>query len=448
MQPTPHFLSRLGLGLEADARAVRRAYARELKLIDQEREAGAFQELRDAYEAALRWHAYQGAQAQHALQETVEGVPDAPVAEDESILADPDQLAAEAFEAFQLGFAGLGEDAREDAGPWQDWLRRCLDDDRLLNIVARTIFEARVAHLLASGWKPGHNAMFLAAINVFGWDRDQRRLRQFGYAGARVDQAILEQHLLDALPPADQRLKGQLFELLRSGEIPEDEQLRRQIAHVERVARDYPALVHLVVGVDNVERWRALVGQFAGDDSKRRSAFEINEPSLPKTNLNPKVSPQWIWFLIVLFGVFFKSVFTNDAPRPPAFSPAAPHKFIDTRYENGRIVYDLEKRESAPDSGVVLTGEQEVARVSDDISARLRYMPSAGRRLLRTEHIVTLDAAGNLKSLTKRMASVDPEYDSAVAQAIREYSFPVNMPRSFKLRNTLIVNISDGTSAR
>lgn len=51
----PPFLERLGLGLEAEARDVRRAYARELRRIDQETDPRGFQALREAYEAALQW---------------------------------------------------------------------------------------------------------------------------------------------------------------------------------------------------------------------------------------------------------------------------------------------------------------------------------------------------------------------------------------------------------
>lgn len=63
MPSTPHFLARLGLDNNAGTGDTRRAYARELKLIDQERNASGFQALREDYEAAMQWAKWRTAEA-------------------------------------------------------------------------------------------------------------------------------------------------------------------------------------------------------------------------------------------------------------------------------------------------------------------------------------------------------------------------------------------------
>jgi len=283
----PWFLQRLALDCTADQRAIRRAYAREVKQIDQGADAQGFQFLREAYETALQWEAYQRMYAQQdapspagaaprperpesafrqtafrpsGCQRTDPGHSNAAQAQDRQIdvQADPQQLSADVFEAFLAGCSGLAQGRTlHDASAWELHLRTCMNDDRLMNLAARGIFEARVLHLLAGGWRPGNETLLEAAADVFQWRSDRHRLLRFGHAGAIVDRAIDERSMFDNQEHDLKAMQRQVILRLRELDMPEPGQLRADMPHVEQLAARFPTWLELVASMDNLEQWRA-----------------------------------------------------------------------------------------------------------------------------------------------------------------------------------------------
>jgi tetratricopeptide (TPR) repeat protein len=273
------YLTRLGVTPGADERAIRRAYARELKLIDQEVDPAGFQSLREAYETALYWQRHD----QTLATETANG--DAPALATAGLAAtDEDEVqrspghrppqsdaheqrqqqpedqqasAAEAFHEFQQHCAALATAGLSSSdAPWQQLLRASLDDARLVNIVAREHFERQVAELLAQGWRPGHEALLVAAVKVFGWDNDRHRVRSLGYAGAVLDTAIDERAMFDALE--DREKQRQLIVRLRDPSEPTARELVANTVPMELLISRFPTWMALVTSTDSMDRWREL----------------------------------------------------------------------------------------------------------------------------------------------------------------------------------------------
>jgi protein TonB len=275
MRDTLPFLVRLQLDTDTDSRSIRRAYARELKLIDQEQDAAGFQELREAYDSALQWLAWRDQQAAAEPEQEAEpepaaepapapnyGPPRTPVtlgpAAPAVQLDDPQQLAAAVFAEFHAAISALLQQQHvQHAAQWQQALQHCLDDERLLNITARIYFEAHIAHLLAGGWQPGHEVLFVVAGKLFHWGEDRRRLQQLGRAGALIDKAIDERSIFDRLPEAELMIHRAAITLLRKDDPPSDYQLRGDMPNVEKLMAYFPVWMSMMVNLNVVEQWRA-----------------------------------------------------------------------------------------------------------------------------------------------------------------------------------------------
>jgi len=222
------FLDRLNLDSSADARAIRRAYARELKLIDQEKELAAFQSLRDAYEAALRWS-----------EESTKDIP----------------------EPVQQELPGEGSLARLRGLESLEQARQVLHALRPMNLADSEAFEAEVAGLLEAGWRPGHEFLFPAACEIFYWDGRQlpTYLGDFeALAGAVEDLKFLRMQ-----PEEVRSHHTRVIDRLRDTAMPGLADLARDILVAELVFTRYPDLMYLTCAARKVETWRKHMSQLA-----------------------------------------------------------------------------------------------------------------------------------------------------------------------------------------
>lgn len=288
--PTPPFLLALGLDDSADERAIRKAYAQRLKRIDQATEAQAFQDLREAYEVALRWAAWRRQQvAEAALAEEAEGgagdagcepdagavavpaasppppAPDTPVltvAEDppaEPLQAAPEAEAPPTSEALAEGvfqaFAARRDRVFDSEESAREALDAALADDRLVNLEARAILEWRIARELVEGWRPGHEFLFGPACQVFHWEQERRRLGIYGRVGEAIDNAIEEKLLFFRQEPAEFNLHRSLVQRLRRDEVPPAKELMEAMPRLQVMAQRFPHWLRIVTSQAHYARW-------------------------------------------------------------------------------------------------------------------------------------------------------------------------------------------------
>ncbi len=263
----PHALfERLGLRPDCDEKDLRRAYARELKKIDQETQAELFQELRETYEQLTGWLRHQREQTEPAPPSTV-----APPEADHTAVAKPSESldpAADPQQTSSTSSESLGREvlervilrltnhpfvSREDAA---GFLATCMDDPRLVNLDARHYFEWGIASILANGWRGGHELLFAPAIDYFGWRDDRANLLRLGRPGYVVDAAISELAAFDAQAPADRELQRDVIRALRKGEKPSTSNLLKALPVAEFVVSAFPNWVYLISDPNHLTTWR------------------------------------------------------------------------------------------------------------------------------------------------------------------------------------------------
>ncbi|MDM5180701.1 hypothetical protein PO883_26315 [Massilia sp. DJPM01] len=145
-----------------------------------------------------------------------------------------------------------------DDASWRRELERILDGEAMLNVCARTLFEEVMTHLLAAGWKPGHETLLPVAASLFDWAGDRSRLLRFGAAGVLVDRAVAELALFNALGHPALARRRRVLERLREPARPGIDQLMQDMPWLDRMLERFPNMVALVVSPEAVDDWRAM----------------------------------------------------------------------------------------------------------------------------------------------------------------------------------------------
>ena len=306
------FLDHLGLGTEADERAIKRAYARLLKQIDQAADPQGFQALREAYEASLQWHhrrqqSDDGVEAAVDQSDTQADAPaehsdeSAPSAE-EAELAEPHPHAG-THEVFNRFMEGLTSHEGDKASMAQA-LAQALEDPRLQSLEARDMFEWFVAQALTQGWRPGHEVLLVAAIEFFEWHQDRRRLLRFGRVGQMLDESIAERMVFDGQRLFDNKRQKEVIRLLRRE--PRAEDAAEAVTYrqdLELMVHHFPNWLWMIVPAERTRQWREWGASHASRAAGASGTAPPSVPPLRQAAEPEKKSRSPLWFFLGLMMV-------------------------------------------------------------------------------------------------------------------------------------------------
>ena len=467
-----HYLNRLGLDTAADERAIKRAYARELKQIDQEADAAGFQVLREAYEMALQWVQQKPAAisfaparvvpVRPAAARTVEATatPEQPVGAEVPATAletseSPQQLAQAVFDDFLiLSYRMASQGTGRDSQLWRKHLQKCVNDERLLNLMAGAYFELRIARLLVDGWRAGHEGLFVAARQVFSWEKDRRRLLEFGRVGARVSQAIDECEMFSHQRSDDCSGQTDAVTRVREEAAPSKNELIFHAPHLKNMLKRFPAWTGIIASRERIDEWLQLERAIPAWRRRLRRAWPSPGKSVMSHWVNAALFLMMV--VVVLSSFISKPALTSSPWNPPRVErqfghSAAQEQDAEALYRKAagnlymppgtRTLDPALQRTVAAQSVVVKPAppKPQLRRLTDrelkGIFRRVHFWwPEESRGTFKVDFSVELDEHGAVRKLTRIVSSGLPMLDKEVEDSIRASApFDATISRSLRI---------------
>jgi hypothetical protein len=325
----PWFLEMLELPPHADERAVRRAYAMRVKLIDQAADPAAFARLREAYEAARAWiadehhHAEpprETAEADQASEPVAPPMEDEPSVRPAPIPVSPQEQATRLFDRLAARVAD-GKDA--DIGRELD---ACTSELRLQYIDAPGIFEEVLIDRLARGLIARRAAVFDAAMEHFHW-QEIGHVASLGPKGLWIEAVEAQRMVWNGIAPRVRTRRLALIEQAASAPFPLAPYILRRWHEVRDDFRLYPAYLNLYIGAARLREWSS---GYEALPTPQRQALEARARK-PRWRMPNLWSTYPVWgflFLALVIGVGrLTASLTDDwRPDPALYVRLDPHR--------------------------------------------------------------------------------------------------------------------------
>ena len=137
-----------------------------------------------------------------------------------------------------------------------------LDDERMINVEIRDLFECVIAERLSQGWQAGNGDLFGTAVKCFCWDQDRNRILRFHDFGYCLDRAVDEMSAFNLQVEARRIRQIELIRRARNDAPPTKQFLREESLLIKDMLANYPTWLAMVTKFENLQTWHKRVEEY------------------------------------------------------------------------------------------------------------------------------------------------------------------------------------------